>query len=301
MFISIGSIIIDDIILPDGQSRMGVLGGGCTHAVMGMRVWSNSVGLVSAVGNDFPKNLITELSYYVDTLAIVERDLPTPRAWQLFEKDGTRNEVFRTDMAEMVRMAPKVGEIPSQYFNLAGVHLHSAVGELPEWLNILRKRGNPIILWEPWNQICLPKLQNEIYELASQVDVFSPGLSEAKTITGLEDPIQIAKSMISHGVRILALRMGAAGSLVAINDKMIRVINAIPVEKIVDVTGAGNSYCGGFIVGLSQSNDPFIAGCYAATSASFSLGQFGAFINLEDIDQIAKERMFLCKTAGISI
>jgi sugar/nucleoside kinase (ribokinase family) len=192
-----------------------------------------------------------------------------------------------------------VGELPSEYQNLAGVHLHSAVDELPLWLKCLKKRGNPIILWEPWNQICLPQLRNQIYSLAAQVDVFSPGLSEAKTITGLEDPLQIAEEILSHGVKILALRMGSAGSLVAGSDRMAARLNAVPVEKIVDVTGAGNSYCGGFIVGLSQSKDPFIAGCYAAAAASFSLGQFGALINLDGINQKAKERLADCQPVFI--
>ncbi len=55
MFFSIGSVIIDDIVLPDGQTRMGVLGGGAMHAAIGLRVWSDRVGLCAAVGRDFPE------------------------------------------------------------------------------------------------------------------------------------------------------------------------------------------------------------------------------------------------------
>ncbi len=54
MFFSIGSVIIDDIVLPDGQTRMGVLGGGATHAATGLRVWSDRVGVCAAVGRNFP-------------------------------------------------------------------------------------------------------------------------------------------------------------------------------------------------------------------------------------------------------
>ncbi len=39
MHISISSVIIDDIVLPDGTTYMAILGGGGTHAAMGMRVW----------------------------------------------------------------------------------------------------------------------------------------------------------------------------------------------------------------------------------------------------------------------
>ncbi len=40
-------------------------------------------------------------------------------------------------------------------------------------------------------------------------------------------------------------------------------------EPIVDVTGAGNAYCGGFVVGLARSGDLLQAGCSGAVSASF--------------------------------
>ena len=56
-YLSIGSIIIDDIVLPDGRSQMGMLGGGGTHAVMGMRAWSNQIRFITGVGNDFPPEL----------------------------------------------------------------------------------------------------------------------------------------------------------------------------------------------------------------------------------------------------
>ncbi len=54
MFVSAGTIIIDDIVTSDGRTFWNVLGGAATHAAAGMRVWSRSVGLVGAVGSDFP-------------------------------------------------------------------------------------------------------------------------------------------------------------------------------------------------------------------------------------------------------
>ena len=49
------SVVIDDIVFPDGQTRMGVLGGGGPQAAFGMRLWaSGGVGLCGSVGEDFP-------------------------------------------------------------------------------------------------------------------------------------------------------------------------------------------------------------------------------------------------------
>jgi sugar/nucleoside kinase (ribokinase family) len=300
VFISIGSIIIDDIILPDGQSRMGLLGGGCTHAVMGMRVWSDQVGLVSAVGFDFPENLLAELTYRFDTRAVVLRQTRTPRAWQLFETDGTRNEVFRTNVHQMAEIAPHISEFPEKFVNISGVHLHSAAEEADRWIDFLQTRGNPLILWEPWDMICTPANSKSIYELARKVNVFSPGLREAQEITGAEDPIQIIRLFISQGIKAVALRMGADGSLVANSEGFLAAVGAVTTGPIVDVTGAGNAYCGGLIIGMAESGDLVLAGRMGSVAAAFSLGQFGALYKLEGVNQKARSLLPLCKSTQLS-
>ena len=48
------TIIIDDIVFPDGRTAMGVLGGGGPQTAVGMKLWSDRVGLVANVGADLP-------------------------------------------------------------------------------------------------------------------------------------------------------------------------------------------------------------------------------------------------------
>src|ERR1700712_3086057 len=85
--------IIDDIVFPDGRTAMGVLGGGGTYAVAGMRVWSADVGLLGNVGADFDTAMLDGLDIAGNGLRVNER--PTPRAWQLFEEDGQRTQIPR--------------------------------------------------------------------------------------------------------------------------------------------------------------------------------------------------------------
>src|SRR5262249_30927918 len=59
----------------------------------------------------------------------------------------------------------------------------------------------------------------------------------------------------------------------------------------VDVTGAGNAYCGGFLVGLAETGDLGQAGRYGAVSASFALEQFGAVFPLEGLRARAEQRL----------
>src|SRR5512145_1811864 len=91
------SLIIDDIVFPDGQTAMGVLGGGGPQTAFGMKLWADQVGLVSGVGHDLPASALEWLkSSGIDIAGLRLSDhWPTPRAWQLLEADGRRTQVWR--------------------------------------------------------------------------------------------------------------------------------------------------------------------------------------------------------------
>ena len=291
-FISIGNIIIDDIILPDGSSRIGTLGGGATHAVMGMRVWSEQVGLVTPVGADFGGDQLAALAERFDLHGLVVRPHdPTPRAWQLFETDGTRNEVFRTSYEGMAAMNPQPEDLPAFYEQLAGVHLHCAPQDVTRWVPVLRQRGNPFILWEPWDPFCAREHRPAFHENCRLVDAVSPNLGEARHLTGLSDPLAVAAALLEFGAPLAVLRMGAAGSLLAHSNGQRISIPAYPAPSIVDVTGAGNAFCGGFIVGMCITGDLQQAGWYGGVSASLALGQFGAGYPLAGALEEAQRRL----------
>lgn len=292
MFISVGVVIIDDIILPDGRSHMAQLGGGGVHAVMGMRAWSESVGLLAPVGEDFPPALRQQLAGRFDLSGIVVRaGHRTPRAWQIFETDGTRHEIFRTDPAEMVAMMLRPEEFPQKFRQLNGVHLHCAPQEVPLWAPFLRQCGDPVILWEPWDPFCAPEHRAEFRQFAPLVDVVSPNLLEARTLTGLQEPDAVADAMLADGARLAVIRMGERGSLLAAADGRRVCLPAYAAGPIVDVTGAGNAYCGGLIVGLARGGDLALAGSMATVSASLALEQFGAVYPVEDVLERSARRL----------
>jgi len=291
-FISIGTIIVDDIVLPGGSEKLGVLGGGLTHAAMGMRVWSEKVGLVSGVGADFRGDFMGLLETYFDVCGLgVYEDEPTPRAWQRFETDGTRHEVFQTDFEDMKSLIPDPKALPPVYSPLLGVHLHCPPEDVSCWVPELRKRGCGIILWEPWDDFCIAENETLFRENSAMVDIVSPNLREGRLLTGLADPQEIVTRLQEFGAQIAVLRMADAGSLIADMKSDLHWIPAYPIEDIVDVTGAGNAYCGGFIVGYYRTGDPKKAGWYGGVSASLALHQFGALYSLCDINQKTRERL----------
>lgn len=291
-YLSIGSIIIDDIILPDGTEKMGILGGGLTHAVMGLRVWTDRVGIISSVGGDFGPAQIELLESYFDLSGLrIFEDVPTSRAWQVFEEDGTRHETFQTDFEELKANLPKPDQIPAAYAEVVGVHLQCPPEEVNRWVPKLRERACRVILWEPYDEFCRPENRDLFIQNCQQVDVVSPNLREARQLTGLDDPVDIVYQLRAYGARMVAVRMAEAGSLLLDEQGDLFQVPAYPVKHIVDVTGAGNAYCGGFVYGLATTGDAHQAGWYGGVSASLALHQFGALYPLEGLSERAQHRL----------
>lgn len=276
-FVSFSSIIIDDIVLSNGRTFMNTLGGAGTHALVGMRVWSDRLGYAAAVGDDFDpthRQLLESLG--VDMRAVMRREgHRTARAWQLFEPDERRIEVFRTDRDDFERYKPQLEELPEDYLAAKGFHIHW--GTCAEVVELVRKLRaiNPTmcLLWEP----SPPELKgtpDEFQAVCSEVDLVSPDTDEARILTGETTVQGMIERFLSWGVPLVALRMGAKGSLVGASGGKFYRAPAVPAT-IVDVTGAGDAYCGGFLVGLGMGEDTAQAAARAAVSASFALEQFG--------------------------
>jgi sugar/nucleoside kinase (ribokinase family) len=295
MFFSIGYVIIDDIVLPDGTTHMGCLGGGSVHAIMGMRVWSDQVGLVAKVGMDFPASLKKELNSIFDMRGVSILNKKTMRAWQNFEADGTRTETFRSDPADFPLYKPLLEEFPTVYDSLQGVHLHCSCNEVVGWVERLRPLGNPFILWEPLQAEGLAEFRPGFFKALPLVDCVSPNLQEASALLQLNDPHDLLNAVIDKGAKKVVIREGAQGSIYADSSGEYIQVPAVRVEKIIDQTGAGNAYCGGLVVGSVLSQDPCDALCRAAVSASFALEQFGALFPMERLKEKADSRLRVCR------
>ena len=83
------------------------------------------------------------------------------------------------------------------------------------------------------------------------IDYFIPSLPEAQQITGINEPRDVARKLIDHGVGVVALKMGPDGCLVMSGDYDCLRLPAHDVD-VVDATGAGDAFAAGFITGIWQ-------------------------------------------------
>ena len=106
----------------------------------------------------------------------------------------------------------------------------------------------------------------------------------------IDDPINILDTLIEFGAKKVVIRMGSEGSIYSDSMGLRFKIPIVPVENIVDFTGAGNAYCGGFVIGMGETKEPQKAAAFAAVSASFALEQFGALYPIKNIEKEKTKR-----------
>lgn len=287
-YFSVGGIFIDDIVYPDGRTKMEILGGGTIHAAAGMSLWDVRPGVMVTVGNNLPGKIRARLERDFDTQGFYSVDEPQARAWQLFEWDGKRTEIYRVKNINPYIYKPTLADMPESYSDVKGIHLLQGAHVLKGWRERFPDR---VIFWEPLQQYMIPENANEFRESLPLPDIISPNLLETTLIYGELEPEQLIRSMLDDGAKVAILRMGERGSLVAGQSGEIIEIPAVPVPEIVDVTGAGNTYCGAFLVGYVQTGDLQLAGFYGAVAASFSLEQVGVVDPPEDTSRIRQERL----------
>ncbi|MBO6508207.1 MAG: sugar kinase [Roseibium sp.] len=125
----------------------------------------------------------------------------------------------------------------------------------------------------------------------SKAQIALPGLEDAVQLTGLSDPDQIADFYLNLGCEVVALTLGAEGTLVALPTERRRIKGKR--VKPVDATGAGDTFDGAFLAEMAAGRDSFEAAFYANAAAALSTQGFGAVAPMPDRPKV---ELFL--TAG---
>jgi sugar/nucleoside kinase (ribokinase family) len=115
----------------------------------------------------------------------------------------------------------------------------------------------------------------KIKESLPLLDYIIPNLEEAEGLTGEKDLESIAKVFLNYGVKNVIIKTGKEGCYI-MNAKEIFQIPAFRVEKVVDTTGAGDSFVAGFIAGILEGRDLRDAAKFANATAAVNVQGVGA-------------------------
>lgn len=274
----VGNLTIDDVIQPDGSSQMGTLGGNTVHAAAAALTWTGEVGVVARCGADFPAAALERLrAAGADTGGIRPVEGPTVRNWVIYEADGARTWVYRTPRGRSAEVAPRPSDLPAAWLertpapvvHVAAMPLAAAAA----LVRSVRERAPRAVITldthEDWPR------GSEVLEVARLVDVFIPSREELSTLVDYDDPARAAAELVAGGVTCVVVKMGGDGALVARPGGASARVPAAAVE-VVDPTGAGDSFCGGFAAGLALGEDAVAAARRGCVTAAAAIGASGS-------------------------
>jgi sugar/nucleoside kinase (ribokinase family) len=294
-YISIGHFTIDRVILPNGTDMPRQIGGACPYAAMGIRLWCPDVGLVSVISAEYPHDWLKMFeSARFDIAGIQSSSRKNSiESTMRYKADGSRSAVLSRTyppdwsaeqiLREQVQMwydySPQPKEIPEAYFGAEGAHIAPMpVSRQNEYFKALHHRIACVTSDPPWWSDVQERDDHPSFNLTSAI---LPSEAELQGYFGSVTDREGALRLAALGAKLVVIKKAAEGSLVY--DSESRQWWKIPayVTKVIDPTGAGDAFCGGFLVGLVETGDPFEAALYGTVSASFVIEGFGVFYSLQ--------------------
>ncbi len=317
----VGSLALNDTVYADGRTSMANPGGNALYAAVGANIWSIQVGIAAVVGYDWPSDYTHLLDQSaIDTSGFVQKDEETLRAWTIYEVSGFRRYFSRNTEVVLltpspfsstpinskeataygeaarqvhIRNSPLPQELPDHLWNVDTIHLSPMRLEtLLTWLDYLKSKPDIFvsvdILPYPLNgNIDDPHL----LQLLSRTDAFMPSDAEAETLMPGYSAETFCREISARGPKITVIKQGDHGA--AVYDRETDCFEQVlpyPSE-VDDLTGAGDSFCGGFSIGYFKTGDPMQAALYGTVSASFIIEAFGGLNALKISHAQAKGRL----------
>lgn len=311
-----------DILLPAfDKPLIDVPGGDLLYAAAGLLRWDGKAGLLARAGEDYPREWLRRFEGFgLDTQGI--RILPEPMDLRFFLSYNEQLERQHNNPvahfarlgwpfpkillgyqpasesgsapAEVAVSSPRPSEIPSEYLYSRWIHLceleYPTVSRL---VSIFRENQVTTLTLDPHPQWMQPTNWNEVRLILNGLTAFFPSEQELRALFWgkTTDLVEMAQAIAAQNCEFVVVKCGSQGQIlhVAATHKSWQ-IPAYPVKRM-DPTGAGASFCGGFLAGLRQTNDPLQAVLHGNVSASLTIEGSGAFHILDSHVGLAKARL----------
>ena len=274
--IVVGTLAFDTIETPFGKVER-VIGGSAPFASLAAKTINVDCAVVSIIGSDFPKN-------YLELLVSKEIDISEVQ----IEKNGksffwsgkyhdnmNKRDTLETQINVLADFDPK---IPENFKNPDVLVLGNLDPKVQ--LSIVSKfdkKPNFIMLdtMNFWMDNTLSKLM----EIISKVDLICINDEEVIQLSGCDDYKLGVKKILRMGPKYLIMKKGELGAII-FSESSEYFCPSYKIDKVIDPTGAGDSFAGAFAGCLAESEDysfNSISGAliYANAIASFSVEKFG--------------------------
>jgi cytidine kinase len=280
----VGSVAIDNVETPTTR-RDNLLGGSATHFSYAASFFT-SVRLVGVVGADWPQE---------HTQLLIDRGIDTSGLQQV--KDGktfTWTGRYHDNMNDRDTLEVELnvfGEfdpvLPESYRRAKYVFLANGVPAVQ--MKVLSQVPGRRLAVADTMDLWITTARDDLDQLLTQLDGLVLNDSEAKLIANTENLVTAGHRVREMGPKFVIIKKGEHGAMF-FSEHETYVLPAFPTQKVVDPTGAGDSFAGGMMGYLSErdSFDPATlktAMAYGILVASFNVEGFG----LERLTEITRE------------
>jgi sugar/nucleoside kinase (ribokinase family) len=284
----VGSVAIDNVETPQAR-RDGLLGGSATHFSYAASFFT-AVKLVSVVGGDWPSEHTESLRRRgIDVSGIqVVPDGKSFRWTGRYEPNMNDRETLDIELDVFGNFEPVLSESfrRAQYIFLANAAPTTQLRALDQVPGCRLAVADTMELW-------IQNTHADLMKVFERIDGLIINDSEAKMLAGTENLVLAGHRVREMGPKFVVIKKGEHGAMF-FSEHETYVLPAFPTEKVVDPTGAGDSFAGGMMGYLAQQ-DNFepealkTAMAYGILVASFNVEGFG----LEQMQKISREEIEL--------
>ena len=283
----IGSIALDTIENNRGK-REDLIGGSTTYATVAAG-WSVPVNVVGVIGNDFPDEGLEIYQRYANSLVDLEcKEGKTFRWGSRYGENMDSRETLFTDLGVFSDFSPRLSTVNKNVSNVFLANIHPSLQ-----LSVINQMaGKPLIVTDTMN-LWIETTKNELLEVLKKSDILLINESEAELISGTDNIDRSAVQLQGLGPSTVVIKKGSSGAVLFHGEEKVS-IGAYPVKDVIDTTGAGDTFGGGFVSALASGGtfrDALIKG---SALASICVEGFGVESLLEvNLEEIKKREKFL--------
>jgi sugar/nucleoside kinase (ribokinase family) len=269
----VGSTALDSIKTPDRDNPR-LLGGSASHAAVAASFFS-PVKLVGVVGDDFPKRYVRLYRRHGIDLEGLQASPGKTFHWAgEYEVNMNNRRTLATELGVFETFTP---DLPASYRRAPFVLLANIAPALQH--HVLDQMQSPKFVVADTMDLWLNIALGDLLKLLRRIDAFVLNDSEARQLTNADNVIAAAKKIHRLGPRYVIVKKGEHGALLSSPAGMF-ISPAFPLDKVVDPTGAGDSFVGGLIGYLAGSRGGLDANLkramlYGSVVASFCCEGFG--------------------------
>ena len=285
----VGSVALDSVETPFG-ARENVLGGSATYFSAAASLLTK-VSVVGVVGDDFPLDQLRFLEARGVSLDGLEKVAGRTFRWKgKYGFDLNAAQTLDTQLNVFERFEPKLSP---QARKAERIFLGNIDPVLQ--MRVLDQAENPKLVCADTMNFWISGKRKELLELLPRVDVLMVNDGEVRQLAGEANVIKAARAAQRMGAKSVVVKRGEYGALLVSGDQSF-YSPAFPIADVVDPTGAGDSFAGGFLGLLDRlnTNDPAAlrqATVMGSTIASFTVEQF-SLDRLRDLDLAQVRRRF---------